>query len=392
MTILRKIFAAVAVVGMFASGAALAQNATVHGHVIDPVGMPVAKGEVKFTKDVNSDPATSKFLTTVELDANGNYVAKDVVPGNYLAYVFQDGKTVDRLPLAVTAGADLTLDFDMTREAYMKDLSPERKKEIEEYRKKYASVSASNKVILNLNATLKTVRADLAAAQPTKGDVSKDVTDMKGAVDSKPEEGVLWIVYADTLQAEGDHLAAADKVAGKPSLSDEDVLKNYNDAAAAYQKGIDLTAASKKPAPADQAIAYNSLGNVEGKLGKVSDSSAAFENAVKLDPTKGGMYYNNEAAILFNNQQNDGALAAAEKAIAADPNRPDPYFIKGQILIAKATLDPKTQKLVAPPGCIDAYQHFLSLAPPNDPKVAQVKEVLAAFGEKVDTKYRAGKK
>jgi len=87
----------------------------------------------------------------------------------------------------------------------------------------------------------------------------------------------------------------------------------------------------------------------------------------------------------------DGALSAADKAIAADPNRPDPYFIKGQVLIAKTTLDPKTQKLVAPPGCVEAYQKYLELAPDGS-QAATVKEVLASLGEKVDTSYKATKK
>jgi tetratricopeptide (TPR) repeat protein len=103
------------------------------------------------------------------------------------------------------------------------------------------------------------------------------------------------------------------------------------------------------------------------------------------------MFYNNEAAVLFNTNQMKPALAAAEKAIAADPNRPDPYFIKGQALIGDATVDPKTQKPVAPPGCIEAYQKYLELAP-DGPRAPTVKEILAGFDVKIDTKYKAGKK
>ena len=36
------------------------------------------------------------------------------------------------------------------------------------------------------------------------------------------------------------------------------------------------------------------------------------------------------------------AAAAADKAIAADPKRADAYYIKGQALIPKATVDAKT--------------------------------------------------
>jgi len=172
------------------------------------------------------------------------------------------------------------------------------------------------------------------------------------------------------------------------------VLKEYSDAVDAYKKGIDLDAQGKKPAPSDQAVGYNQMGNTLAKAGKSEDASAAFEGAVKVDPTKAGMYYSNEAAVLFNAGQNDAALAAAEKAIAADPNdpkQPNPYFIKGQVLIAKSTFDNKTQKLSAPPGCVDAYNKYLELAP-NGAQAASVREVLQSLGEKIDLKYKAGKK
>jgi len=103
------------------------------------------------------------------------------------------------------------------------------------------------------------------------------------------------------------------------------------------------------------------------------------------------MFYGNEAAVLFNANQLDGAAAAADKAIASDPTKPTPYYIKGQALIAKSTFDSKTNKIIPPPGCVDAYQKFLQLEPTGT-RSDQVKEVLTSLGEKVDTSYRAGKK
>ena len=111
----------------------------------------------------------------------------------------------------------------------------------------------------------------------------------------------------------------------------------------------------------------------------------------KADPTAAGKYYKNEAAILFNNNKMDEALTAAEKAIAADPTLPDPYFIKGQALVGKSTFDAKTNKMTPPPGCVEAYQKFLSLAP-NSPNAPQVREVLESLGEKIDKTYKAPKK
>ena len=101
-------------------------------------------------------------------------------------------------------------------------------------------------------------------------------------------------------------------------------------------------------------------------------------NAAKTDPTKAGVYYKNAAAVLYNAGQMDAALDSANKAIAADPNQADAYFIKGQALVTKSAVDPKTNKLTAPEGCVEAYDKFLALAP-NDPKVPQVKQCWRAW-------------
>ena len=131
-------------------------------------------------------------------------------------------RLLDRLELKVKAeDTDLTLNDDMSRPEYIKQMTPEQQKALEEYKKKNAAVTSANQVIAKLNATLKTVRADLAAAAPTKGDVSKDVAMMKEAVAAKPDTGLLWLTYGDTLLAQGRHLAEADKKSGTTASSDD---------------------------------------------------------------------------------------------------------------------------------------------------------------------------
>ena len=359
------------------------QTATVHGHVQNPVGQAVTNGSVQFSHDMTGGAWKDKKITnTFPIGSDGNYKGSDVAPGDYIVAVIADGKSIDFQQVTIKGGDDKTLDFDMTRAEYVAKMSPEEKKALEEYKKKNAAATETNVKIKNLNATLGTVRADLKAAQPTKGDVSKDVTDMKSATDAMPEQSILWITYGDTLAAQGDHLNATDKAAA---------TTQYDAAVDAYKKGADLDAASKKPVPADQAAAWNGAGNVLAKEGKIPDATAAFENAVKATPQNAGMFYGNEAAVLFNAGQTDAASAAADKAIAADPNKPDPYFIKGQALIAKSTFDSKTNKIIPPAGCVEAYQKYLQLAPDGS-HASAVQEVLQSLGEKVDTSYRAKKK
>jgi tetratricopeptide (TPR) repeat protein len=390
----RTLSAAVALAAIALVTPAIAQGpapASVHGHVNDAAGGVMAGAQVKFTTDKTAEAKDRKYPYSFDTDAQGNYKATGLAPGDYVAIVFKGATQADYQLITLKAGDDKTLDFDMTREEYLKSLTPEERKNIEEFKKKNAAVTSANAVIAKLNATLKTVRADLAAAAPTKADVTADVANMKQAVDAKADVGLLWNTYGDTLLAQGDHLAAEDKKAGKPSMSDEDVLKFYSDAIDAYKKSIDLDSAGSKPNLPEVAASYNQMGTALSRSGKTADAAAAFEGAVKADPSKAGMYYKNEAVVLFNTNQSDGALAAADKAIAADPNSPDPYWIKGQILIAKSTFDQKTQKLTAPPGCVESYNKFLQLAP-DDPKAQGVREVLNSLGEKIDLNYKASKK
>lgn len=386
-------FASIVGIAVLAITPALAQKpgATVHGHVTNPAGQNFTNGNVKFTTDQTVPYKDAKFSSTVPIDSDGNYKAVGVAPGDYFVYFVQGATIADRLELKVKPeDTDLTLNDDMSRPEYIKTMTPEQQKALEEYKKKNAEVVSANQVIAKLNATLKTVRADLAAAQANKDDVSKDVASMKEAVGAKADVGLLWLTYGDTLLAQGRHLADADKKAGKSPTADDAVTQEYSDAVDAYKKAVALDAAEAKPNVAGLSADYNQLGNALTAQGKMDDAIAAFDNAAKTDPTKAGIYYKNAAAVLYNAGQMDAALDAANKAIAADPNQADAYFIKGQALVTKSAVDPKTNKLTAPEGCVDAYQKFLQIAP-NDPKVPQVKAVLASLGETIDTHYKAKK-
>ncbi len=390
--------AAVAALAIFAGSALYAQTpaptgTTVHGHINNAAGMPLTSGEVKFTTERSTPTADLKFKPEMvfPIDAQGNYTATGLPPGEYYVFVTQGTALVDRVDLSIKAGeTDKVLNDDMTRAEFIASMTPEQRKALEEYKVKAAAANSDNAIIANLNATLKRVQADLTAAAKNKDDVAADVTDMKAAVGARPTEAVLWTNYGNALLAQGDHLVKVDKAAGKPALTDPEVLQTYGDAVDAYKKAIDIDSTSKKPNPGTEAAAYNQMGNAYSHGGKYTEASAAFESAVKLAPANADLYYRNEAVVFYTAGQSDEAAAAAEKAIAADPKDAVAYYLKAQSLAVKTTYD-KTGKAVPPPGCVDAYQMFLQLAPPDDPKTADAKAMLEAFGEKVQTKFKVGK-
>ncbi len=129
--------------------------------------------------------------------------------------------------------------------------------------------------------------------------------------------------------------------------------------------------------PAVLGAANAGLGEIYIHQGKVKEAQAAFDTAVQANPEQAPLYLGNETIFFFQAGNADAQLAAAEKAIAVDPKRAMLYYFKAQALTSKATIDPQTQKLVLPPGCVEAYRKYLELEP-NGQFAADSKGVLAA--------------
>jgi tetratricopeptide (TPR) repeat protein len=365
---------------------AQAAGASIHGHVTNPAGFPLNKGEVRLSTDRSSDSKDRKYQYKFPIEPTGDFKGTGITPGNYVVFVFQDDKSLDFNESVVLANADdKVVNFDMSRPDYLAKMSPEDRKTLEEYKKKNAEIVAANSKVQNLNALLTQARADNKA-----GNYDAAIKAMQDATAAKPDEGILWITLGDAQLGSADAAAKAARSAGT-SPTDPAIAQKYNDAAASYKKGVELNAASKKPSPEAAAAGYNQLGQAYAKMGNTKDSADAYEMAAKAMPANASMYYFNEAAILYNSGKLPEAGAAADKAIAADPKKAEAYYIKGQSLIPQATVDPKTNKIVAPPGCVEAYQTYLELAP-DGPHAADVKGVLEGIGAQVKSSYKAPKK
>jgi tetratricopeptide (TPR) repeat protein len=374
-------------VAMLSPARSLAQAAgpapaTVQGHVQNAAGQAVSKGDVKFTTDKSGDAKTRKYPFSFPLDANGNFKGMGLPPGDYLGVVYVNDTSIDFIDsVKVAAGEEKTVDFDMTRKEDIDKMTPDERKQLDDFKKQNAAAVAANSKIANLNNLLIQARADTKA-----GNYDKAVAAMKQATTDKPDEPILWVALGDAELGSADGAAKAAKAAGKPQ--DADINKQYSDAADAYKKSIELNAAAKKPNPDAAAAAYNNMGQAYAKMGNTADASTAYEGAAKALPAQASMYYYNEAATMYNAGKMDEANAAADKAIAADPKRAEAYYIKGQSLIGKATVDPKTNKFVTPPGCLEAYQTYLQLAP-DGPHAEDVKGVLQGMGQTVQSIYKA---
>jgi tetratricopeptide (TPR) repeat protein len=370
---------------------------SIHGHVQDTVGVPIADGIIGIA---NPGDKTAKY--TFNTDASGDYKGTGIAPGTYTIFLRQSttaaDKVVDQFPeVKIVAGTDTLQDFDLTRADYMKTLTPEQRKAAEELRAKNASALKENSVIKNLNATLIKAREDNAKGRKgncvtATGSVILGTTDPAActAKGGAPNDYVQECTESETLMTQATAAKPDASVLWVELGNAQYCLKRYDDAVTSLKKAIELDAASKKPNPEIQGGAGNTLGEAYANLKKVDDAQAAYEAAAKVNPTQAGMYYQNEAIIMARTGNTDATVAATDKAIAADPNKPLAYYLKGQALVSKATVDPKTQKIVTPPGCIEAYQKYLELAP-DGPYAPEVKQVLEGMGATVKSSYKAKK-
>jgi hypothetical protein len=336
-------------------------TAKIHGHAQDPANAPIANAQVILSTDGKTP------LFTFTTDANGDYKGEGIKPGDYFVTLFSaPGKAIDRPDKEVkfATGTDTLQDFDLSRADYVNKLSPEAKKQLEEAKAKNAEINKENQSVGKLNDLLKQARADNQAKK-----YDEAATLMQQGTTIKPDAAVLWLELGIAQTG----------------------LKKWDDATTSLKKALDLDTNSKKPNPEIEAADNNALGEVYANSNKIPDATASYDAAAKLQPANAAMYYTNETIVLSRTGQTDATIAAADKAIAADPKKPIPYYLKGQALIQKATVDPKTQKIVAPPGTAEAYNKYLELAP-DGPMAPEAKSVLAEIGEKVNTKYSAGKK
>ena len=353
----------------------------IHGRVINPTGAPQTSGTVNLSAD---NGRTTKY--TFEVDAQGAYAGE--APAGTYTLIFRQkdtppDKMVDSIEnVKITAGEDVQADDDMSRQAFVDKLPEDQKKALEDIRKHNSEALKTNEVIKNLNADLKTVTQDIKDADAARAAKQKDVetakfveieTLMLKDTALRPNEPILW-AYLGLGQA------------GQ---------KKYDEAEASYKKSIELASAAKTPKPEILGMANSGLGEIYARQGKVPEANASYAEAAKADPTKAAFYLRNEAVIFFQANNAQAQIAAAQEALKADPNQPVLYYIIGQGLVQSATMapdpsNPKVQRIVLPPGCAEAYQKYLELAP-NGPYAADAAGILAQAGQKVSSSYKAGK-
>jgi tetratricopeptide (TPR) repeat protein len=364
----------------------------IHGVVTNPTGNQQPGGSVGLSTDGGQ---TDKFTFPVGQDGT---FSGEAAPGTYsLIYRAPNtpkGQYTDEVKnVKIVVGQDIEVNDDMSRQEYIDKMSPDQKKALDEMKKNNSEALSANKIIAGLNADLKVVSQD----QLDVDHAAQTATQELGASASKSDIATKTDEIKTTKYTDIESIMTKD-TAAKPDEAilwtklgyAQEGLKKYDDAITSYKKSIDLETAAKKPRMEVIGQAQSGLGEVYARTGKVPEANAAFDAAAKADPTRAPIYLRNQTIIFFQQGNSDAQGAAADAAIKLNPSDPILYYLKGNALVQKAGVDPKTHEIVLPEGCAEAYQKYLELAP-NGPYAGEVASILQSAGQKVSSSYKASK-
>lgn len=355
-------------------------TASVKGVCKDVQGNPIAGAIVEWYG------AETGRKYDIKTNSKGEYFSLGIAPGKYKVILLKDGQQLynfTNVPVMLQDDANL-LDFDLKKEqskqAQGAGISPEELKRRQE---------AAEKAAKETN-TVKALNEKLAAANQASqaGDFDTAIATLTEATQMDSTRDLLWFKLADAYR--GSAVKQTDPA---------EKSKRLDQAIPDYQKAIELKEgqppeAKKDPRYAGELAAYyNNMAEAYAKTGKTDEAVKAYTQATQIDPPHAAQYYYNEGATMTNaNVTNDSkmrqaAVAAFDKAIAADPNKADAYYWKGSNLIGLAVL--KGDKMVAPDGTAEAFQKYLELQPTGS-HAEEAKAMLASIGATIETQY--GKK
>jgi tetratricopeptide (TPR) repeat protein len=134
---------------------------------------------------------------------------------------------------------------------------------------------------------------------------------------------------------------------------------------------------------------HNSLGNVYAKTNKIPEAQAEFKKSAELNPTGAAQAYFNLGVVMYNSGKMDEASDAFKKATDIDPSYADAFFWQSLALMGKATMD--GDKMVVPPGTVEALQTYLKLQP-KGPNAPTAQQMLDQIQSQIQTEVKVDKK
>ncbi len=286
------------------------------------------------------------------MDSKGDY-AGEAAAGRYLLiYRMPDTPPslfIDSISnVVIDAGKDLRQDDDMSRQAFIDELPDEQKKELEDLKKQNAAAQGQEALVKTINADLTVASQDLKESDAARTVAIKELgkaadpaeIDAKAAAMKSAKCAAVESLMLKDLQSIKESGLSADESTLWENLGRAQVgLKKYDEAEKSYKRILEIQTASGKPNAAAQAFANAGLGEVYARTGKASEAAKAFDLAVQLDPSHAALFLKNEALAFLQTGDAEAQVAAADKAIKADPRDALAYYIKANGLLKKSGVD-----------------------------------------------------
>lgn len=363
---------------------------TVKGVCKDDQGNPIADAQVTWHNDDNG--RTYKLKT----NKKGEYFSLGIEPGSYTVTLTKDGKELFKQDKQNVEVEEHVFDIDIKaqKQQQIQDTAKQTGLTPEQIQQKMAEQKKAEDYNANIKQVNEKLKAATAALQAQPPNYDSAIASLNDATQMAPNEDLVWYRL-------GSANLDSTKTITDPAEKTKRLTEAYND----LKKAIDMKksaqpppgAAPKKPEDeaADKArlaAYYDNLGSAALRLNKGDEAADAYRQAAQVDPAHAGNYYFNLGVVLHNTAKDvaerQQAIDALDKAIAADPNRADAYYLKGAEGIGLSTQD-SSGKLVAPAGTEEALKKYLDLQP-NGPHADEVKGMLAALNANVETGF--GKK
>jgi tetratricopeptide (TPR) repeat protein len=170
----------------------------------------------------------------------------------------------------------------------------------------------------------------------------------------------------------------------------QDKLGKNREALQTYGKGADIARKGMAAKPEAQGARaglgqlLTAKGNLYLRMERYDEAIATFAEAAASSPNPALPQYN-LCAVYFNRGNVSDAIAACDKAIAADPNMADAYYVKGSALFGLGRLE--YGKYVAPPQTRDTLNKYLALSP-SGPRADAVRGMLEKLGPELDARKK----
>lgn len=284
---------------------AYAQLGSIFGKVVDKEGKAMV-GAV-----VTIDRAEVGLHYDLKTDKNGIYSRTGVDDGIYKVSLIQNGASIASADVEVSLGFRVDKNFDLR--------SPQQ-----------------------------SPAANISKAQ--KDAEQKANTETQGAFNA----GLTALTAKNYDEAVKQFSLAAERRPNLPAIFNRlgetyMAAQKYNEATDAYKKATELKA--------DDPDYFYNLGIAATRASKFDIAKASIQEAVDLDPARGGMAFLNLGMLLSDRGQDKDAADALQKSIKQNPKAPDSYYQLGLVLMK----NPATMA-----DSVTQFEKYMQMAPKGE--------------------------